>query len=141
MYKLDGFNVGVWGALRWQQQARQQFKKNGAPLPDPLVTETIRTAWMGGAINGEWWRILVGAPVWVRTTNSSISNVFSKRQGFRVGSEVHWPLDTWLNTDIQLHGTYRYQQLGGDLQRSTAKTVLWPKNRFQTVSLGASASW
>ncbi|MDX8412777.1 MAG: hypothetical protein R8J85_01690 [Mariprofundales bacterium] len=133
MRKLGGVNIGAWGALRWQQQARQHFKKNGARLPDSLVTETIRTAWLGGAISGERWRVMAGTPLWVRTTNSSITTVFSKRSGYRVGGEVHWPLAT----NIKLHGGYHYQQLGGDTQPS----ALWPKNRFQTISLGASASW
>lgn len=135
--KLNGVNIGLWGALRWQQQARQHFKQNGVSLPDSLVTETIRTAWLGGAISGEWWRVEGGVPLWVRTTNSSINNVFSKRGGYRVGGELHGSLIKWLTADIAWHGGYHYQQLDGEIQAS----ALWPKNRFQTVSLGASAKW
>jgi len=135
--KFDGFNLGVWSALRWHQQARQHFSQFSVPTADPLVTETVRTAWLGGTLSGQWWRILAGVPVWVRTTNSSITNTFSKRAGFRAGVELHWPFTVWLGNTVQLHGGYHYQQLGGDAQI----TALWPKNRFQTLSLGMSAEW
>ncbi|MDQ6963833.1 MAG: hypothetical protein Q9M13_02810 [Mariprofundales bacterium] len=130
-------NVGLWSALRWQQQARQHFRQNGAPLADPLVTETIRTAWAGGVVTNSWLRVEAGVPLWVYTTNSSISATFSKRQGYRIGGELRTSMAQLGYGDFELHGAYHYQQLGGDPKPQ----ALWPSNRLQTISLGASARW
>ncbi|MDX8408424.1 MAG: hypothetical protein R8J84_00055 [Mariprofundales bacterium] len=131
-------DAGISAALQWHQQARKQFKKNGVPLPDGLVTETVRTAWLGGVIASHGLQLQAALPLWVHTTNSSIGNTFSKRDGFRVGASTHLPLP-WQPLGVAMHvdASYRFQQLGGDAQPA----ALWPKNRFQTVSLGASAEW
>ncbi len=135
--RLRGVDVGLFGALRWQQQARQNFRKNGALLPDSLVTETIRSAWVGGLVAGHWGTLSVALPTWVRTTNSSITNVFRNKQGFRLGAALFWPLDRWLGEGFRLRGSYHLQQFSGEAQPN----ALWPENRFQTISLGVDATW
>ncbi len=135
---LAAMDVGLSAALQWHQQARKNFSLNGASLSNGLVTETVRTAWVGALLASGGVRLEAGLPVWVHTTNSSTSAIFSKRDGFRVAVSAHLPL-SWQPFGVGLHvdGAYRFQQLGGDAQSA----ALWPKNRFQTLSLGASAEW
>ncbi len=137
--KFDGFDLGVWGALRWHQQDRSNLNYSGGGT---FAIETIRSAWLGASLSGSWWRITTGTPIWVYVTNSSMTTTFSKRDGFRAGIEIYRPLAEWLGDTIHLHGAYHYQQIGGDLKSfGVNSAALWPKNRFQTVSLGLSAEW
>ncbi|RMH51593.1 MAG: hypothetical protein D6682_04200 [Zetaproteobacteria bacterium] len=134
---LQQGEVGLFAAARWQQQARERFRKNGAPLPDPLITETIRSLWAGLLFASRRLEIRAALPLWVRTRNSSIPNTFRNRRGYRAGASLHLPLAQWLAMPLHLRAAYRIQQFAGEAQT----TALWPKNRFQTLSLAVEGRW
>ncbi len=145
-YQFGMLDAGVWLSYQWHQQSRRQFVVNGMPVVvvgEP-VHETVQSFWAGIALASSFGKeavsIYVDAalPVWVYTTNSLIPEVFSRTNGFRVGAGVEWNMP-WSMGAAQLSGSlsYRYRELGNDLRR----IALWPKNRWQMVSLGAKLTW
>jgi len=133
-YPLAIARMGFWTSYQWHQQSR--------PYQHTSSRETVQTLWLGSSLQlpvtpSAWQADLdLAIPVWVHTTNTVLSGAFTTTKGFRshVGLTYNLP-DTVIASQIK--ATYSYRELGGE----TLGTWLWPKNRWQTASLGLSLAW
>ncbi|MDQ6968853.1 MAG: hypothetical protein Q9M14_09245, partial [Mariprofundaceae bacterium] len=142
--QFNQIKLGGWLAYQYHQQSRKNFVINGVQKNIGRITETVQTAWLGAAIESTSddgavkMRLEGGLPLWVHTTNSSVKGVFNKRAGFRLGADLRLLLPWHLSgQDMSLVAGYQYKQLGDEL----IPGALWPKNSWQSMSLGMNVQW
>lgn len=145
-YRFAAIEAGVWLSYLWHRQRRSSFVVNGVAIVvagEPVV-ETIQSYWGGVNLKARMLEerlqthVEVALPLSVRTTNSLLTDVFTRNRGFRAGVGLQWIL-LRSQDGVRLSGSaaYRYRELGNDLKA----TALWPKNRWQEISLGMSLAW
>lgn len=132
---------GLGTSYQWHQQSRKKFIVNHIPITitgEP-IQETIQTLWLDTHVVIPWqaWRIRlnIGMPTWVHANNTLVPIAFTSKQGFRtqISCTYHPQQSPWT-----LQARYSYRELGGQMISSG---WLWPKNRWQTASLGVSFAW
>jgi len=142
----QGVQTGVFLAYQWHEQSRKLFVVNGvrAVAAGEPIKETVQSTWLGLSVQSGndmgHFHLEAGLPVWVYATNDLISGSFRKRTGFRIqaSGEMRLPWQWLEGVEISLTGNYSYRELGGEVLN---QTLLWPKNRWQTVSLGLALAW
>ncbi|MDQ6953241.1 MAG: hypothetical protein Q9M15_06925 [Mariprofundaceae bacterium] len=132
---------GLGTSYQWHQQSRQNFRVNGVPVSvagEPII-ETVQTLWLDSHIMIPWqaWRMClsIGVPTWVHTTNTLLATAFTSKQGFR--THMTWSYQPQ-QSPWKLQASYNYRELGNQI---TSNGWLWPKNRWQTASIGVSCGW
>jgi len=142
--KLSLADIGLWSSYQWHQQSRKHFVVNNVLKNTGLIRETVQSIWAGlelqsAANSGLFYmRLEAALPVWVNVKNTAVADVFNKRSGYRLGADTRFQLP-WQGSyeKLSLIAAYQYRELGNDLKT----TALWPKNRWQTVSLGINLTW
>jgi len=139
------FAVGVWGAWQHDTQKRSNFVSNGTAIAVAPVREIIGVSWAGVSMMGEsesryfQLRLDAGVPLAVNTTNDALPGVvFNKRQGVRWHASANYRLlgdDHGAST--RMVAAFRFRELGNEVQ----PRALWPKNRWQVISLGVQQTW
>jgi len=140
-YAWQQASLGIWTSYQWHEQSRHAFFVNGVPtsvLGEP-IKETIQVLWLGTNFVIPWqdWQfnLSVGIPTWVQASNTLVPYHFKTKQGFKVRTTLHYHLP---HSPLNLQAAYSFRQLGGE---ALATDWLWPKNRWQTASLGVSLAW
>ena len=137
----DHLDIGILASYQWHQQSRQYFIVNGVPTPvqgEPIL-ETVQNIWLG--LNLRYSAPTWGAeasweiPTWVHTSNSMVQGIFTTTAGFRIHTALNYPI---ANSPWGIHITYDRREQGSEV---LTQQWLWPKNRWQMLSLRLSFAW
>jgi len=141
---FDTVQAGLWASYQWHKQARSHFISNGIRQSQGTVHEVVKTAWVGLSLSstspqGLTIQLEGGLPVSVHATNDLVPSSFNRRSGFRAGMRMDYTLPTYLQrTSDHITLAYQFRELGNE---QLSNKWLWPKNRWQTLSLGLSVVW
>jgi len=138
---------GILLAYQWHQQARRKFTVNGAAvaLANEPIHETVQSTWAGVQLKSfsDVGNFMVGieaaVPLSMYVANDVVQGVFHKRTGYRLGLESKLSLPWHIFAAAsELTAYYHYRKLGGEVLN---QTWLWPKNKWQSASLGMALAW